>query len=58
MSQTLYLFLHLFKVLIIRSNKIVSHMIEESHVHVEEVVDLSCDCVKVILYLDTNTCML
>ena len=33
-------------------------MVEESHVHVKEVVDLSHDCVKVILYVDTDTCVL
>ena len=48
----------LFKVLFIRSDKIVSHMVEESHMHVVKVIDLSCDHGKVILIVDMDTCTL
>ena len=58
LSQTLYFFHVLVEVLIIRSDKMVSHMVEESHVHIEKVVDLSHDYMKVILYIDMDTCML
>ena len=48
----------LFEVLIIRSDKMVSHMVEESHVRVKEVVDLSHNHGKVILYVVKNLCTL
>ena len=56
-SQTLYFCVH-FEVLITRFNKMVSHMVEESHVHFEDIVDLSCDHVKVLLIVDMDMCTL